>query len=232
MSRLFAISDLHLSGSVEKPMDVFGAGWENHWEKIRQSWLDKIRDEDWVLIPGDISWAMHLEDAWVDLEEIFALPGKKVILRGNHDYWWSAVGQLRKGLKPGAYALQNDAVGGDGWMIAGSRGWSCPGNGALDPQDEKIYLREAQRLELSLKDAVKKRQPGDRLVAMMHFPPFNERREPSLFTDLIERYEVETVVYGHLHGPNLRNVFEGELGGVCYKMVSCDYVGFKVVEIK
>lgn len=227
--RLFAISDLHLSGSSPKPMDIFG--WENHWEKIQADWSNRVAEEDLVLIGGDISWAMQLQDAQVDLEEIGRLPGKKLLLRGNHDYWWGSLGKVRSILPTGMQVLQNDAFAYGDWVIAGTRGWNCPIGNHANAQDEKIFLREVQRLELSLKQAEKLRQPGQPLIVMMHYPPFDERRQPSPFTDLMERYGVCLATYGHLHGNHLKSVFEGTLRGVKYRMVSCDYLQFQVADL-
>lgn len=227
--RLFAISDLHLSGSSPKPMDIFG--WENHWERIQADWSSKVAEEDLVLIGGDISWAMQLQDAQVDLEEIGRLPGKKLLLRGNHDYWWGSLGKVRSILPAGMQVLQNDAFAYGNWVIAGTRGWNCPTGNHANAQDEKIFQREVQRLELSLKQAEKLRQMGQPLVVMMHYPPFDEKRQPSPFTDLMERYGVSLATYGHLHGNHLKSVFEGTLRGVEYRMVSCDYLQFQVADL-
>lgn len=225
--RLFAIADLHLpGGSDNKAMDVFGDHWRNHTGRIEEYWRDTVTEQDVVLLPGDISWAMRLEEAAEDIARIAALPGRKVMLRGNHDYWWNSIGRVRAMLPPGLFALQNDSIVLGPWVILGSRGWTCPGSGTFDPEDEKIYLREGQRLALSVQHA-DRHPPELRRVGMMHFPPFNDRREPSLFTDLFESRGVGLVVYGHLHGVGPENVFEGPLRGVTYRMVACDHLGFK-----
>lgn len=221
--KIFAISDLHLSKACPKPMDIFGPHWEGHWERVQALWRAKVGQEDTVLIGGDISWAMTLEDARADLEEIRELPGRKVLLRGNHDYWWGSLTRVRDTAGPGFFALQNDSIRIGRAVIAGSRGWSCASS-ADTAQDEKIVQREAQRLELSLTHARKLLQPGDRLMVMMHFPPFNDKQDRSPFTEVLESAGVEQVSYGHLHGPHLASVFEGELRGVYYRMVSCDYL--------
>ena len=225
--RVFAIGDLHLPGGQRKPMDVFGAHWEGHFDKICADWRKKVEDEDVVLLPGDISWAMTLEEAAPDLAAVCALPGRKIFLRGNHDYWWSSLTRLRALLPAGNYALQNDALALSGIAFAGSRGWTVPGPNS-EAQDEKIYRREVMRLELSLQDAAKKRLP---IVAMLHYPPFNERREDSGFTELLERFGVRHCVYGHLHAEGLRGAFSGERKGVVYHQVSCDGTGFALRRI-
>ncbi len=228
--KLYAISDLHLSGHTPKPMDVFGKRWENHWERIKDAWIRTVSPEDTVLLPGDLSWAMTLEEAAVDLESIAALPGCKVLLRGNHDYWWSSVNRVRSHLPQGMLAVQNDALRLGDFIVCGTRGWTCPGSSSWEgSQDEKIYRREVIRLGLTLDAADRLRAPGQKIVAMLHFPPFNERREPSDFTTLLESHGVDIAVYGHLHGVAEGHAIEGTFGGVRYHMVSCDYTGFNLV---
>ncbi|MBQ9938827.1 MAG: metallophosphoesterase [Oscillospiraceae bacterium] len=221
--RIFAIGDLHLSLSSDKPMDVFGSNWDNHSQRVAQAWKDAVEPNDLVLIPGDISWAMQLKDAEADIRFIGDLPGRKVIMRGNHDYWWNSVSKVRSILPKDMWALQNDAVELENVVIAGSRGWMCPGSVNFhEAEDQKIYDREVSRLGLSLSSMPKN---GLRIV-MMHYPPFNERRQPSGFTELFEKYGVKTVVYGHLHGKSCRNAFEGERNGVEYILCSADHLEF------
>ena len=141
---VFAISDLHLPARV-KPMDVFGEHWKNHFERIRADWLERVSAEDVVLLPGDLSWAMRLEDAAEDLNSIAELPGTKVLLRGNHDYWWSSIGRVRRALDANTHALQNDSLLINGRLYAGSRGWVLPGTDASE-DDLRIYERERLRL--------------------------------------------------------------------------------------
>lgn len=229
---LFAIGDLHLPGGQEKPMDIFGDHWEDHFTRISQDWRQRVKETDVVLIPGDISWAMQLADAKPDLEAIGALPGRKVILRGNHDYWWSGITQVRGALPEGMYALQNDALAFDCCVVCGSRGWVFPTPEApLSPEDEKIYRRELLRLEMSLSTGQKLR--GDRpLVLMMHYPPLTLQAMDTGFTQLAERYGVALVVYGHLHGPGIRWGFHGEYRGVRYRLTSCDALGFQLTELQ
>lgn len=235
---IFAISDLHLPGGDTKPMDVFGAHWANHFERICEDWRARVRDDDLVLLPGDTSWAMHISGAMDDLAAIGSLPGTKVLLRGNHDYWWSSISKVREVLPEGMYALQNDALWLNGAIICGSRGWTLPGAASFDEkEDMRIYQRELGRLELSLKAAEKTleeaRQNGEapRLIAMLHYPPVSEKQTPTEVTALLAQYGVETAVYGHLHGPGLAGAFEGMLDGVHYHQASCDGLGFKLLEI-
>lgn len=228
---VFAIGDLHLSGNCNKPMDVFGLHWENHFEQIQQSWCSKVGNEDIVLIPGDISWAMQLEDAVADLEAIGALPGRKVLLKGNHDYWWSSIAKVRACLPPNMYAIQNDALCLDEYVFCGTRGWSLPTDqNPLSPQDNKIYQREVLRLQLSLENAVPLLH-GKSLVVLLHFPPLLADGTETEFTYLLEQYPVEAVVYGHLHGAGISAGFCGKRNGIVYQLVSCDALHFELQEV-
>ncbi len=168
---VYAISDLHLPAR-EKPMEVSGPQWENHFSRIREDWQNKVQPEDVVLLPGDLTWAMHLEEAKEDIARVGELPGRKTPLRGNHDYWWSAIGRVRRALPEGMYALQNDSLLLDGVLFAGSRGWTLPPY-AQEENDLRIYERERLRLEMSLKDA-RKRDAAAPLIAMTHYPPRTE----------------------------------------------------------
>jgi len=223
---VFAISDLHLPAR-EKPMDIFGAHWENHFERISEDWVSRVHDGDIVLLPGDLTWAMRLEDALEDLARVGELPGRKIILRGNHDYWWSGIGQVRRALPEGMYALQNDAMELDGIVFAGSRGWTLP-IGEATKEDEKIYARERLRLELSL-NAAKRISQTAPLCVMMHYPPFLPACDG--FSDILTAFNVDMCVYGHLHGAGLQWAFNGEKDGVMYHQVSCDGLGFRLLEI-
>ncbi len=230
--KIFAISDLHISLSTNKPMDVFGGNWVNYLDKIREDWNEKVSDDDLVLIGGDISWAMNIEDAKVDLESLASLKGKKILIKGNHDYWWSGIGKVRDMLPENFYALQNDSIRFENVVICGSRCWSVPGSPDFNEQDRKIYNRETERLKLSLKDALKLKQEGDKLIALVHFPPFNVYREDSAFTEIFSEYGVDSVIYGHLHGKNVRADKLVIKNGVKYYLTSCDQVENKLTEIK
>lgn len=220
--KVFAIGDLHLAGGSNKPMDVFGPHWDRHFERISESWCEQVADGDTVLIPGDISWAIRQEQAVEDLMAIGKLPGRKILLRGNHDYWWNSLSKLRAILPENMYALQNDCIVVENIAFTGSRGWTCPGSSGFAEEDEKLYQRELIRMGMSLEKA-----PKDLLkICMLHFPPFNERRQPSGFTELFEKHGVHTVVYGHLHGRSCKNAFEGERNGVNYLLCSADHLNF------
>ena len=224
--RVYAISDPHLSFTEDKPMSVFGAVWENHWDEITADWKAKVQSDDVVLIAGDISWAMYLQDAVKDLELIGALPGTKILIRGNHDYWWSGISKVRAVLPEGTHCLQNDALKIGKYVFAGSRGWSVPETGAAQSaEDAKIFEREIIRMEMSLTAADKLREEGDKLIAMIHYPPFNSRYENSPFTELFRRFGVNKAVYGHLHGVESRTELVRVKHGTEYLLTSCDKLG-------
>jgi len=222
---IYAISDLHLGNSVDKPMEIFGKHWEGHFEKIKKDWVEKVSSEDIVLIAGDISWAMTLEEVKSDLLSIAELPGKKVLLKGNHDYWWQSLAKVKSLLPENFYVVQNNVVRIGKYLFCGSRGWT-PEN----PEEKKIFDRELIRLELSLKEMEKERKDGDVVVGMTHFPPFEVALEPTAVTELFTRYGVDTVIYGHLHGNSYakKKVF---IRNVNYLLTSCDLVGFELVKV-
>ena len=226
--KLFAIADLHLEGGDDKPMSVFGPQWEGHFEKIRADWLERVGPDDLVLIPGDISWAMQLEHAMPDLERIAALPGQKVLLRGNHDFWWPGISRLRAALPKDMHAIQNDALRIGSLTIAGTRGWTLPGPG-MTQEDARIYQRELTRLSLSLAHAS---QLGGDLIIMTHYPPVGENGLPTEVTQLIAEAKPRYCVYGHLHGAAGRNAFHGTLNGTEYRCVACDQLGFRLSELE
>lgn len=227
--KLYAISDLHLAKSNKKPMDIFGDKWKNHEQRICKNWSSTINDEDIVLIPGDLSWAMNLDDAYIDLYDVMTLPGRKVFIRGNHDFWWNGIGKVRSKFScfKNVYFLQNDSITIDGISFAGSRGWLCPQSSEFKKEkDEPIYERELYRMELS----ISRMQNDIPKVVLMHYPPFTE--EKSGFTELFEKYGINNVVYGHLHGCSVAGGFIGEHNGVYYNLCSADAIGFHPIEIK
>lgn len=225
--KIYAIGDLHLPGNQDKPMDVFGAHWTDHGQRIASAWRERVGPEDVVLMPGDLSWAMTLDEAKDDLAYLGALPGDVIIIRGNHDYWWSAIGKVRKALPHGVHAIQNDFVSLGEVAVCGTRGWSLPGTDGYGADDEKVYLREVERLRLSLEKAVK---AGLRpAIVMMHYPPALRNQAPTRFTELLEAYGVELCVYGHLHGEAQRGALSGVVRGVRYRLVSCDAIDFTPV---
>ncbi len=225
---IYAIADLHLSFASNKPMDIFGLNWADHAGQIQENWVDQIKDHDLVLIPGDISWALHLAEAETDLKWLCALPGIKVVLRGNHDYWWVTLKKMSS-VYPELHFLQNNAFSYEDYVISGTRGWLSPGEQGFDEtHDQKIYLRELIRLRLSLEEGKK---TGKRIIGMIHYPPCSLKQENSGFTELFEEYGVELVLYGHVHN-QFDSVFEGLKNGIEYRMVSSDYIKFNPVKIR
>lgn len=227
---LYAISDLHLAHNSDKPMDIFGEKWKDHDEKIKENWLDLISEEDTVLIAGDISWAMKATESMEDLNWIDKLPGRKIISKGNHDYWWGSISKLNS-LYEKTKFLQNNFYSYEDYAICGTRGWICPDSDKFSEKDNKIFKRELIRLRLSLDEA--KKAGYDKIIVMIHYPPTSEKFEESEFIKIFKEYNVEKVIYGHLHGNSLGRVINGELDGVEYIMTSCDYINFvpyKVIE--
>jgi predicted phosphohydrolase len=224
---IWGLSDLHLSFASDKPMDVFGKHWEGHADRMAAAWDAQVGEDDIVLCPGDLSWAMKLDEASLDLGWIGERPGKlKVLCRGNHDYWWSAIGKVRKALPDRVVALQNDSMDLGDVVVCGSRCWSAPGALDFGEADQKIYERELGRLRLSLESG-KKLADGRPLVAAIHYPPFAADKRPTGFAELLEEYGVRLCVYGHLHGRRAhRTAVTGDVRGVHYRLIACDYLDF------
>lgn len=231
--KIFAIGDPHLSfdSNVEKPMDIFGGEWVGHTEKLNNYWNEMVSEDDVVIVAGDISWGLRMEEALPDLRWIHELPGKKILFKGNHDLWWSSNKKLNAlfddmtFIQNGGCTMANEDI-----AVAGTRGWICPGSDDFDEHDEKMYKRELLRLRMSLEEA--KKQNAKEIIGVLHYPPTNDRVQQSGFTELFEEYGVKNVVYGHLHGERAhRNRLDGELHGVNYQLVSIDFLGGKLVEI-
>ena len=230
-SRLFAISDLHLSINNPKPMDIFGGNWQDYIQKIKKDWDKKVKDNDIVVIAGDISWAMTLNEAIPDLQFLSTLKGHKIIIKGNHDYWWGTISNVRRALPDKIYALQNDSLKIGKYVFCGSRGWMLPDKKSLSEQDNKIYQREQLRLKMSIDSARKILNKREKLVCIMHYPPFNSRLEDSEFTKIIEDNNVKTVIYGHLHGKS-KSTLVTKRKKTTYYLTSCDKVNNSLVRIK
>ncbi|MBU5669343.1 metallophosphoesterase [Peptoniphilus sp. MSJ-1] len=218
---IYAIGDLHFDYSKEKPMDVFGENWIDHEEKIINNWKKRINEEDLVLLPGDISWALKLKDSIDDLKRIDNLPGKKIISKGNHDYWWSSLNKMNNLGFESIEFLFNNSFEYKDYSICGTRGWASRDSFEFNENDEKIYLREVIRLENSLKEAKNKK-----IIAMIHYPPFNQDFKPNEFSKMLSDYGVEKCVYGHLHGQGHKYRFQGEMLGVEYQFVASDFLNF------
>ncbi len=236
--RIFAISDLHLDGNQNKSMEVFGSHWAGHWEKIRNNWKAVVSEEDYVLVSGDISWAMKLDDAVSDFEQMRELPGNIVMIKGNHDFWHDSLSKTVNALPERMYFLQNDTIVAGEYTIAGTRLWKQRNEEGFTDEDEKIYQRELIRLKLSLD-----RTHGKKTIVMTHYPPYSVKKESTEFTDLISKYNVEKVIFGHIHGfirPDLKKSsddkissasFEATIDGIPYILTSCDYIDFTPVQL-
>ena len=230
--KVFAISDLHLSVNNPKPMDIFGPVWDGYLDKIFSQWKEKVSDEDLVLLAGDFSWAMKLEETGEDFKLLEDLPGKKIIIRGNHDYWWKSISAVRAVLPNNFYAIQNDAMKFGNVIVCGTRGWMVVDqNTERTAEDEKVFNREVLRLEMTLQAGDKLRTNGEKLICMMHHPPVNYTKEDSAFSELIEKYNADVVVYGHLHGKKKFETYYKK-NDIPYYLTSCDMVANNLIEIK
>ena len=226
---IFAIADLHLAQSpeLEKPMDIFGNRWYNHEERIRESWCNEIKQEDTVIVAGDISWALKLDEAVCDLDWIDRLPGRKILLKGNHDLWWAGINKLNS-MYDSIRFLQYDSVTVEDVSICGTRGWITPDDDDYTEGDEKIYKRELLRLESSLKSADR-----DEIIGFLHYPPVSDPRKFSGFQQLFEDYGVKEVYYGHIHGEEgFKRAIQGNYHGINYRLISADYLNCKPIKIR
>ena len=229
--KVFAISDLHLSVNNPKPMDIFGPAWENYIEKIFVDWREKVGEEDLVLLAGDFSWAMKLEDSIADFQMLEDLPGKKIIIRGNHDYWWNSISAVRKILPKNFYAIQNDALKFGEFIVCGTRLWNLPyDNKKFTEEDDKIFKRELIRLRLTLEAAKKLQTDSEKIICMLHYPPYTSKEEDNEITAMLEEFKVDAVVYGHIHAYLKQNLVL-EKHGVKYFLTSCDIIKNELVPI-
>lgn len=230
---IWTISDLHLSAVQPKPMDIFGSHWIDHAQRIAAAWRARVAADDYVLIAGDISWAMKLPDALPDLAWIDALPGQKVMIKGNHDYWWDRVGPLRPFLPPTITALEADAIRLPTAVVCGTRGWVTPETpGFTDVTDMRVYKRELGRLERSLASAQHLAHGECPIIVMIHYPPF-VNRQPTDFSRIIAESGATVCLYGHLHRAHDWAVaVQGRVNGIYYQLTACDYLGFGPVAVR
>lgn len=231
MPTLFALGDLHLSTSGAKPMDVFGEAWAGHAARMARHWDATVGPGDVVLLAGDLSWARRLDEARGDLAWIGARPGRKLLLRGNHDSWWGSLARVRTELPDGCLALQHDAHDLGPWVVVGARGWTEPADPTATAADAAIFDRELERLRLSIQDADRRFGRVKPRVAMLHYPPWILGREPSPVVPVLKDGGVSDCVYGHLHGADHALGVRGEHGGIRYHLVAADAVGFTPVRI-
>jgi len=228
---IYAISDLHLSLNKEKPMDIFGENWSEHSEKIKKDWQQKVTENDIVLMPGDFSWAMNLKDTYDEFEYLEKLPGKKILLKGNHDYWWETITKMRKFLKQNNFHtidfLHNNSYLYENTIIAGTRGWIIND----EPDDKKIFERELGRLELSIQDGIKNYGTNKEIIVCMHYPPITNKEineEERKLINILKEYNVKKCIYGHLHGESQRHAITGKIEGIEFYLISGDYLEFNL----
>lgn len=232
---IFVIGDLHLSFNNPKPMDIFGDNWSGHEEKIRSNWIENVSEDDLVILPGDFSWETYLEDTKLDFDYLNNLPGKKLLLKGNHDYWWTTVTSMRAFLKENNYTnidfLYNNSYEFEDKIICGTRGWSI-----IDEEaDKKLINRELIRLELSLQDGINKYGTDKEIIVFMHYPPITKAKivseQEAEFVQLMKKYNVKRCFYGHLHGASIADAIEDEVEGIKFKLVSADGLDFRLLKI-
>ena len=231
---IYVIGDLHLSFGVNKPMNIFGENWEKHYEKIKENWLRKVKDEDTVILPGDFSWATYLEESEKDFEFLNNLSGNKILLEGNHDYWWTTVTKMKKFLEEkniqNIHFLYNNSFLIENKIIAGTRGWIINPN---SKENYKILKRENDRLKLSLESGIKSFGEDKEIIAFLHYPPFYKDTvsEEIDFKKTLENYKVKKCFYGHLHSDSHKEAIEGKINGIEYCLVSSDYLKFDLLKL-
>lgn len=232
---IFVIGDLHLSFNQNKPMDIFGENWIGHEEKIKQDWIKKVKENDLVIIPGDFSWETYLENTELDFNFLNRLPGKKLLLKGNHDYWWTTLTNMKKFLKEKNFTnidfLYNNSYEYEDKIICGTRGWSIADHEA----DKKLINRELIRLEISLKNGIELYGNQKEIIVFMHYPPITKStilsNQEADFVNLMKKYNVKRCYYAHLHGVSINDAIEGNIEGIEFKLVSADGLDFKLLQI-
>ena len=234
---IYAIGDLHLSFKNPKPMNIFGENWDNHEEKIKQDWLSKVKEEDTVILAGDFSWAMKIEDALEDFQYINELPGQKILLKGNHDYWWTTITSMKKFLSEHNLKnidfLYNNSFEVENKILCGTRGWSLLDEDSIE--DKKIIDREVGRLKLSIQDGINRFGNYKEIIAFLHYPPITQanifKNEPSPFIDILRQNKIKKCFYGHLHGSAIKDAVNGNIDEIELKLISADGVNFKLQKI-
>lgn len=232
---IYVIGDLHLSFSADKPMDIFGMNWENHAEKIRENWISKVKENDTVILPGDFSWATYLEETYKDFEFLNSLPGKKILSKGNHDYWWTTVTSMKRFLKENNFEnidfLYNNAFLVEDKIVTGTRGWL---NAWKSQENYKILKRENERLKISINKGINEFGANKEIITFIHYPPFYKEEiipEEIDFSKTLKNYDIKKCYYAHLHGESHKDAIEGVVNGIEYKLISSDYLKFDLLKI-
>lgn len=240
---IYTIGDLHLAFQENKPMSIFGDNWENHEEKIKKNWIENVKENDLVILPGDFSWSTYLKDTYEDFKYLNSLPGKKLLLKGNHDYWWTTITSMKKFLKENKFEniefIYNTAYEYENTIIAGTRGWSQ----AEEGEEKKLLKREAARLELSIQKAIELKEKDENeestkkeIIVFMHYPPITNsninNNETNEFIQIMKKYDIKRCYYGHLHSVSIREAVEGVHFGINFKLVSADGLNFKLLKIE
>lgn len=235
---LFVIGDLHLALNEDKPMNIFGDNWLNHDEKIKKDWESKVTEKDTVILVGDFSWSMHLKDTTKDFEFLNSLPGKKILLKGNHDLWWTTVTNMKNFLKENNFQnidfLHNNSFLIENKIITGTRGWTL---NTEDPENsKKIIKRECMRLKMSIEQGIKLYGEDKEIIVFMHYPPITNinvlKNETTDFMKIMMDYNIKRCFYGHLHGNSIKDAVEQNINGIELKLVSSDGLDFKLFQIK
>ena len=232
---IYVIADLHLSFNEDKPMSVFGENWEGYEEKVKKNWTKLVKEEDLVVLPGDFSWSMYLKDTYKDFEYINNLPGKKLLLKGNHDYWWITLKSMRNYLKENELKnidfIYNNSYEFDNKIIAGTRGWTL----GEDEENKRMINREVARLELSIKSGIENYGTDKEIIVFMHYPPIIkqtiQKNEMNEFIKTLKKYNIKRCYYGHLHSTSIKDAVEGEHFGIDFKLVSADSLQFNLLKI-
>ncbi len=232
---IYTIADLHLAFSEDKPMNIFGENWEGHTEKIKENWIAKVKPEDTVVLPGDFSWAMYLENTYQDFAYLNALPGKKLLLKGNHDYWWTTVTNMKKYLTENKFEnidfIYNNSHLVENKILTGTRGWNL----ADTENSSKMMNRESIRLKLAIEDGIQKYGKDKEIIVFMHYPPVTlnsvYNHQCMDFVNIMKEYQIKRCYYGHLHGKSHQDAIEGEYEGITFKLVSSDFLNFDLIKI-
>ena len=232
---IFVIGDLHLSFNNPKPMDIFGENWSGHEEKIKKNWIEKVKENDLVVLPGDFSWETYLEDTKLDFAYLNSLPGKKLLLKGNHDYWWTTLTSMRSFLQENNFTnidfLYNNSYEFENKILCGTRGWSI----VDEEMDKKLIKRELIRLELSIKDGISKFGTDKEIIVFMHYPPITKSKlitnQEAEFIEMMNTYHIKRCYYGHLHGSSIHDAVEGNVNGIELKLISADGLDFDLIKI-